>query len=246
MKKRTKKTKKNCAYIAIYIRSSMKLKNVVPWGRNLQEYGEMGLYSDADRDKKILGCGDGPASVNAELAKIGVDIISIDPIYRFSKEQIQQRVKTTSVVVSEQLIKNRDDFVWKNIANVDKLITLRLQAMSVFLADYKAGKNIRRYRYEELPKLSFQDGEFDLAWSSHFIFLYSEHFDLVFHKKAVLEMLRVAKEVRIFPLLDLSNNKSPHLEPLLSFLRENRYNCEIRESDYEFQKGAFEMLKITQ
>ena len=222
----------------------MQLENVVPWGRNLQEYKEMGLFSDTNQNKKILGCGDGPASVNKELTQMGVDITSIDPIYQFSKGQIAQRIDETSLVVSEQLRLNSDDFVWKNIKNVDELITLRLHAMEEFLNDYELGKEQGRYQHQELPKLNFKDDEFDLAWSSHFLFLYSEHFNEEFHKQAIAEMLRVAKEVRIFPLLMLNNTRSPHLEMVFEHLNKNGYNYEIIKSEYEFQKGAFEMLKI--
>ncbi len=223
----------------------MQLENVVPWGRNLQEYQEMGLYSDTDKIKKILGCGDGPASVHSELTKLEVDIVSIDPVYRFSKAQIAKRVEETSDVISEQLRKNQNDFVWKNIPNVDALINLRLSAMKEFLDDYALGKEEGRYQHQELPELSFKDQAFDLAWSSHFLFLYSEHFNLEFHQKAVLEMLRVAKEVRIFPLLDLNNQISSHLSGVIEFLEQNGYGCKIEKTNYEFQKGANEMLRIT-
>ena len=223
----------------------MQLENVVPWGRNLQEYKEMGLFDDTDSNKKILGCGDGPASVNRELTKIGVDVTSIDPVYQFSKEQIQMRVKETSTILSEQLRKNSTDFVWKSIPDVETLIELRLEAMDNFLQDYTGGKEQGRYQHQELPKLHFKDREFDLAWSSHFLFLYSEHFDEKFHKQAIVEMLRVAKEVRIFPLLDLKNQRSKHLDAVLKYLKEHDYTYEITKSDYEFQKGANEVLKIS-
>ena len=223
----------------------MQLENVVPWGRNLREYKEMGLFRDVDKDKKILGCGDGPASVNNELTNIGVHLISIDPIYQFSKEQIQQRVQETAKVVSEQLRKNRDDFVWKNISDVETLIQLRLEAMDSFLQDYTEGKKRGRYQHQELSKLNFKDKEFDLAWSSHFLFLYSEHFDEEFHTQAIVAMLRVAKEVRIFPVLDLQNQRSKHLDAVLKYLKENDYSYEIIKSDYEFQKGANELLRIS-
>jgi len=222
----------------------MQLENVVPWGRNLKEYKEMGLFSDADRELKILGCGDGPASVNRELTQMGVDITSIDPIYQFTKEQIQTRVEKTSNVVAEQLRKNSDDFVWKNIKDVEELVKLRLSAMKSFLEDYTEGKKERRYQHQELPSLTFKDEEFDLAWSSHFLFLYSEHFNEEFHLNAIKEMLRVAKEVRIFPLLDLSNTRSAHLDSVFIYLQKNGYTYEIVKSEYEFQKGAFEILKI--
>ena len=153
-------------------------------------------------------------------------------------------MQETTQVVSAQLRKNRDDFVWKNIPDVETLIQLRLVAMDNFLQDYKNGKEQGRYQYQELPKLNFKDKEFDLTLSSHFLFSYSEHFDEEFHKKAIAEMLRVAKEVRVFPLLDLQNNKSKHLRVVLEYLEENGYSYEIIKSNYEFQKGAFEMLKI--
>ncbi len=222
----------------------MKLENVVPWGRNLQEYKEMRLFDDADKYKKILGCGDGPASVNKRLSKVGVDITSIDPIYQFTEEQIRQRIEETSSIVSEQLRLNSNDFVWKNMKNVEELISLRLDAMREFLNDYEIGKEQGRYQHQELPKLNFKDDEFDLAWSSHFLFLYSEHFDEEFHKQAIAEMLRVAKEVRVFPLLDLQNRKSKHLGAILKYLEKNNYRYEIIQSDYEFQKGAKELIRI--
>jgi len=222
----------------------MQLEQVVPWGRNLDEYKAMGLYTKADRNKKILGCGDGPASVNAELTLMGVAITSIDPIYQFTKEQIAQRVVQTSKVIAQQLRENQNDFVWKNIADVDELVAIRLQAMEVFLEDYDQGKKTQRYQYEELPNLHFEDDTFDLAWSSHFLFLYSEHLDEEFHIKAIEEMLRVAKEVRIFPLVDLNNTTSPHLNPVVTYLEKKGYRCQREKTAYEFQKGAFEMLRI--
>ena len=222
----------------------MKLENVVPWGRNLKEYKEMGLFSDNDKNKKILGCGDGPASVNKNLTQMGVDITSIDPIYQFTKEQITQRIDATSSVISEQLRLHSEDFVWKNIKDVDELISLRLHAMEEFLDDYELGKKEGRYQHQELPTLTFKDKAFDLAWSSHFLFLYSEHFDGQFHIDAIKEMLRVAKEVRIFPLLDLKNNLSKHLDLVLQYLEKNGYFYEIIQSNYEFQRGATEVLKI--
>ncbi len=45
----------------------MKLENVVPWGRSLAEYQAMFALSEEELQKRILGCGDGPASFNAEM-----------------------------------------------------------------------------------------------------------------------------------------------------------------------------------
>jgi len=123
----------------------VKLKNVVPWGRNLQEYQKMFQLSQKDLQSEILGCGDGPSSFNFEAMQLGGNITSIDPIYQFTKDEIQQRIDETSSVVSQQLKQNQNDFVWKSIESVDKLINIRLTAMSNFIKDYDNGKKEGRY-----------------------------------------------------------------------------------------------------
>lgn len=65
---------------------SFTLEEVVPWGRNFEEYKEMFLIKETDKNKKIAGFGDGPASFNTQGTEQGYDIRSFDPIYQFSKE----------------------------------------------------------------------------------------------------------------------------------------------------------------
>jgi len=223
----------------------MKLENIVPWGRNLEEYQNMFQLSKENLQSKILGCGDGPSSFNFEVTKLNGNITSIDPIYQFTKDEIQTRINETSLVVSEQLKQNQNDFVWKNIKSVDELINIRLTAMNSFINDYGSGKNEKRYIHQELPKLLFENDSFDLVLSSHFLFLYSEHFNLQFHIDSILEMCRVSKnEVKIFPLLDLKNQKSEYLEPILNILKDKGFEIKIIKTNYEFQKGANKMLRI--
>ncbi|NQY20225.1 MAG: SAM-dependent methyltransferase [Campylobacteraceae bacterium] len=223
----------------------MKLENAVPWGRNLEEYQNMFLLSKEDLNCKMLGCGDGPSSFNFELTKLNGNITSIDPIYQFTKDEIQTRIDKTSSVVSEQLKQNQNDFVWKNIKSLDELVDIRLTAMSDFIKDFENGKKAKRYIHNELPKLSFSNDSFDLVLSSNFLFLYSEHFDLQFHIDSILEMCRVSKkEVKIFPLLDLKNQKSEYLEAILDILKNKGFETKIIKTNYEFQKGANELLSI--
>ena len=79
-----------------------KYQEVVPWGRSYEEYVRMFNLAETDLKSKILGCGDGPASFNAEMAKKGNKIISIDPIYQLSREQIKQRIDETYETVISQ------------------------------------------------------------------------------------------------------------------------------------------------
>ena len=224
----------------------MKLKNVVPWGRNLEEYKKMFLLSNEDlKTKNILGCGDGPSSFNQEVTKLNGNITSIDPIYQFTKDEIQKRIDETSSVISKQIKQNQNDFVWNSIKNIDELIDIRLTAMSNFIKDYENGKKEKRYIHQELPKLSFENNSFDIVLSSHFLFLYSEHFNLQFHIDSILEMCRVFKQsVKIFPLLNLKNKKSQYLEQILDILKSKGFETKIIKTNYEFQEGANELLEI--
>ncbi|MDD3592811.1 MAG: class I SAM-dependent methyltransferase [Sulfurovum sp.] len=222
----------------------MKLENIVPWGRNLSEYRSMFLLSDLELRSKIVGCGDGPASFNAEVTALGGIVVSVDPLYRFSKMQIVKRIDEVADEVLEQVKQNEKDFVWHTIPSPDALYTLRMEAMQQFLDDYEEGKKEGRYIEGALPDFSFEENQFDLALSSHFLFLYSEHLDEAFHLCAIEEMLRIAKEARIFPLVTLEGDLSPHLEGIMEVLEEEGYDIEVMSTAYEFQQGGDKMLKI--
>ena len=217
------------------------LDKVVPWGRSYDEYLAMFALTEADLRRYILGCGDGPAGFNAELTQRDGRIVSVDPIYAFDAPQINKRISETRETVMIQIRKNQKDYIWNAIASVEELERVRMSAMDTFLADYENGKNKGRYIEGELPALPFESGTFDLALSSHFLFLYSAHLSAEFHLQALQEMLRVAREVRIFPLLVLDGAPSPHLNFVTESLSSQGYNIEIKPVLYEFQRGGNEM-----
>ncbi len=219
------------------------LEQVVPWGRSYEEYVSMFSLSDADLKKHILGCGDGPAGFNAELTRRGGHIISVDPIYRFSADAIHDRIRETCGTVLNQTRQNQDEFVWTHIKDVDELGRTRMEAMDQFLVDYPNGKD--RYIAGELPSLEFPNTKFDLAVCSHFLFLYSEHFPADFHVRSIIELCRVAREVRIFPLLELGARPSRHLAAVMEQLCNKSCDCAVEKVAYEFQKGGDEMLRVT-
>ncbi len=71
------------------------LNQVVPWGRSFDEYRRMFALTDDDLKLKIVGCGDGPASFNAEATRLGSAVVSCDPIYRYNVEQLRERIAST-------------------------------------------------------------------------------------------------------------------------------------------------------
>ena len=220
------------------------LDEVVPWGRSFDEYCRMFALSDGDFGSRILGCGDGPASFNAEATRRGAAVISCDPIYRWDADRIRQRIEATSGQILEQARQNADEFVWSSIQSVEELGRVRLAAMEVFLRDYEDGRAQGRYVEAELPALPFADGSFDLALCSHLLFLYSAQLDERFHLDAIRELCRVARDVRIFPLVALGGNRSPHVERLTTRLREGGREVRIEKVPYEFQRGGNEMMRI--
>jgi len=220
----------------------MKLDNIVPWGRSLHEYTSMFSLSENDFSKKILGCGDGPACFNAEITKNSGDIISVDPVYQFSAKQIRSRIDAVYPHIMSEMKKNHESYIWKDISSVNDLGKIRMASMETFLNDYDNGKKSGRYLNASLPNLPFKNHAFDLALCSHYLFLYSEHVDEAHHIASLLELCRVAKEVRVYPLISLDGSRSRHLDAVISVLKNKNIDVFLQPVEYQFQKGANEML----
>lgn len=223
---------------------AVKLDKVIPFGRSLDEYIKMFNLSNSDLGNRILGVGDGPASFNAEATKIGATITSIDPIYQFSAIEVLERFYQVVDDVINQVRASSDDYVWSYHQSPDDLRSNRVQVINKFIDDYDKGKQERRYQMEALPKLRFKDDKYDIALCSHFLFLYSEHHDYRFHCDSIKEMLRVSREVRIFPLLTLMLQQSSHLNQIIQEFSQLGYIVSITTVNYELQKGGNQMLTL--
>jgi hypothetical protein len=220
------------------------LCDVAIWGRSYAEYVSMFALTGKDLRGRILGCGDGPASFNQDLTKKGGKIVSVDPVYVLSREEIRDRIDRSYTTIMEQLEKNQNEYVWTYISSMEDLGRIRTESMERFLGDYPAGLKEGRYKAASLPVLPFDDGEFDLALCSHLLFLYSLQLSFDFHVSSLKELCRVAEEVRIFPLLELGAVPSRHLAPVMEQLICEGYTINIRKVPFEFQKGATQMMTV--
>ena len=170
------------------------LDTIVPWGRSFDEYCRMFALTDRELGARIVGCGDGPASFNAEATRRGRRVTSADPLYELDSAGIQARVTATFDEMLDKTRRNAAEFVWDAIGSVDELGQVRMRAMRTFLADYDQGRGEGRDVNAALPSLPFDDGAFDLALCSHFLFLYRAQLDQPFHLAAMREMCsRAAK-----------------------------------------------------
>lgn len=192
---------------------AFKLDGVVPWGRNMEEYKLMFRLDDNDMSKKIAGFGDGPACFNYEMTERNGSVISFDLIYQFSKEDIEKRIGEVRTTIMQQMRENMDNYVWKNIKSLEELESTRMSAVRKFLSDYE-----------------------------NFLLMYTS-LGYNFHIASMTEMLRVCKEIRIFPIVDLDANKTDLIKNVIDYFQRD-YNVEIVKTEYEFQKGDNKLLII--
>ena len=171
-------------------------------------------------------------------------VVSCDPLYGYDGDEIRARIDAVYPEMLEQTRQNLHEFVWQEFTSVDGLGKARMKAMEAFLSDYQAGRTVGRYLAAELPALPFGPRSFGLALCSHFLFVYTDQLSEDFHVDALLEMLRVADEARVFPLLAMGGTPSRHLRPVADRLKKSGFDIRIERVPYEFVRGANEMMCI--
>jgi len=225
---------------------SLQLDNIIITGRTYGEYcAFFGLHPETLRGKKVLDCPGGAASFTSYAKKEGIRAVAVDPIYSLEHERIKQIGQKSIETIYR-------DTSWMDGYNMDFYESVRNHrrfretALREFLKDY----NRHDYLAAELPHLPFEAGAFDLVLSSHLLFVYDDRLDLAFHLAAIREMMRVGKELRIFPLSDFKNSRlgkernfSPLLYEVIASL-EGEFDLRIVPVDFEFQPGAGSMLVV--
>lgn len=220
-----------------------RLDGIVPWGRRLWEYRAFFALEEADLRGAVLDVGSGPSSFAAEASVAGARVTATDPLYALSGDAIAQRFEETRGAMMEGLRQAHYRFRWSHYGSPDAIEKIRCEALALFLADYQR-VGARRYVEASLPGLPFGEGAFRLALSSHLLFLYGDDLDFAFHLDALHELLRVADEVRVFPLINLDGRPSSHLPGVLAhFAREGR-QADLVPVPYEFQRDATKMLRL--
>jgi hypothetical protein len=219
------------------------LDKVVPWGRNREEYVKMFSLTEEDLHKNIASFGDGPGSFNYQQSVNGQWVTSFDLIYQFTKEQIESQIDKTKETVMEQMRQNKDNYLWTDFKDLSDLEQCRMSAMRVFLDDFDKGKREGRYVYHNLPnKTEYADDSFDLGLSSHFLLMYT-NLGYEFHIQAIDEMLRICKEIRITPVVDLDGKPTELTVQIVNHYNK-LYDVQIITTDYLFLKNSNRMLRI--
>lgn len=211
--------------------------------RSFQEYEAFFALTPADLEGRILDCSAGASSFVAEAAARGATVTAADPVYVAPFEAVGREAVDSNRRGNTLLDEHDDRFVWAWYGTPARRTEMRRAALEAFLDDFRAAPS--RYVAASLPDLPFPDAAFDLALCSHLLFTWADTLDEQWHEEALRELLRVAHEVRVFPLvLQGSGAPVPFLPTLMERLRSEGYGAELKSVEYEFQVGASQMLKL--
>lgn len=210
--------------------------------RSLAEYRGMFALTDDDLRGSILDCPGGCAGFAAEATALGARVIAVDPEY--TNDTATLRANGIHHIERGMAYHrdHPDEYVWTFFQDPEHYAEVRKAAVERFAADRTAHPD--RYVTALLPDLPFGDHEFDLALTSHLLFSYLDRLDEDFHLAAITELLRVAREARIFPLAPMGSESYTGLPKFLERLHEHGFDAEVRPVDYEFQRGCTDMLVI--
>jgi hypothetical protein len=97
-----------------------------------------------------------------------------------------------------------------------------------------------------LPDLPLASAEFDLAVCSHLLFTWADELGRDWHRAAIVELARVAREVRVYPtVMQGAGDPVPFWDALMTDLAGAGLRSELRDVGYRFQVGADRMLVVT-
>ena len=224
--------------------TKLDLERIVFIGRTFEEYLDMFLLSKEElQGKKILDCPAGACSFTAIGNKSGFDVTACDIAYYHSGEDLKNKGLQDIEHTMKHMQIAKNNYKWDYFGDVSGLKKHRLSALKDCAKDMK--ENNERYIPVTLPSLPFDNEEFDILLSAHFLFMYADRLDERFHIETLNELLRVTKqEVRIFPLVDLEGKRYEHLDKIISYLVNKGCTVEEITVPYEFKINANSMLKI--
>lgn len=166
---------------------------------NIAEYEILFNLTPTDLTKKIIDFPSGLNSFTAEMVSKNLQVVACDPLY--ASDELQK--------FSDAMLKNA-------------LLPDRTLILKEFYTDFTKEAGGHYYVGGNLPTLPFANHQFDLMLSSFFFFSPEATTENCWNN--LMEMLRVATEVRIYPL----QNSTELLGPLMLKLQAASFGVEVR------------------
>lgn len=209
--------------------------------RSAAEYRAMFDLAPDDLTGSVLDCCAGGSSFAAETDG---RIVAVDPAYAMGTEELAVRVRMALDEGDRMIDRNADRFEWGWYGSPASRADMRRAAAELFLADLK--RRPERYVAGALPHLPLSSGSVDLVLCSHLLFTWADQLDEHWHRRALAELVRVARrEVRIFPVVVQGTGEPvAFLDALRAELHAQGHPSRLREVPYRFQRGGDKMLQI--
>lgn len=212
--------------------------------RSFAEYVAFFGLDSEELPTRVLDCSAGASSFVAEALARGVDAVASDPVYGLTEDALTDRTNSGLPSGNAMIDANSDRFVFDWYQTAQCRAEIRRAALTTFQEHHRAHPD--RYIAAALPDLPFASSTFDLALCSHLLFTWATHLDESWHLAALIELCRVAEEVRVFPLVLQGTGQPVEFLPSLRTRLHNQFGItsEIVSVPYEFQVGAHHMLKL--
>lgn len=210
--------------------------------RSFEEYRAMFSLTDRDLSLRILDCPGGAAGFVAGAGERGIDAVAVDPRYGPDRKTLGTLALRENEHKHRELLEHREDFVWTWFDGPEQYTRLRSHSARVFDADIRTRPE--RYVDGALPDLPFPDRSFDLVLSSHLLFSYGRQLNEDFHRRSLLELVRLSRwQVRIYPLfLHLDFKRYPALDRMRAMLAGYGVTSRVERVEYAFFRGEPEAL----
>lgn len=226
-------------------RQGLQLDRVVLLGRTFEEYRRyFALDEDWLRGRAILDVASGVSSFCAESTAKGLNVTSFDRIYELPAATIRPKcVADLDFIVDS--VRGLKVYKWDFYRTPDDLKELRRRSYELFLPHYEAEQG-QKYVAGSLPQLPFPDRQFDLTLVSYLLFVYEDQLDYEFHKRSVLDIMRVTRgEARMYPLVDFEARPSRVLARMQVDPDFAAFQLEVVATDFEFLLNSNSYLRIT-
>ena len=209
--------------------------------RGYDEYVAMFSLGPGELAGRVLDCSAGAAGFVAEAAAKGTRAVAVDPAYSMSRADLADAARADLERGGGIVEQFPDRFVWDWYGSRERRDVMRRQAVVRFAADIATSPG--RYVAGALPRLPFRDRSFDLVVCSHLLFTWADLLGLEWHRAAVLELTRVGREVRIFPVVVQGAGAAvPFWDELMAALAAAGVATQVRGVDYRFQVTGDQML----
>jgi hypothetical protein len=212
-----------------------------------RSFAEYVAFFDLDPEHlpaRVLDCAAGASSFVAEAHALGVDAVAADPAYGHDESVLTSRTSSGKTGGAQLIDANSSRFTFDWYGTPERRAEMRRTALAMFQEHRQAHPD--RYLAAGLPSLPVSDKSFELALCSHLLFTWATHLDELWHLDALVELCRVADEVRVFPIVLQGTGEPVDFLPSLRARLDNQFGItsEIVPVGYEFQVGAHQLLRL--